>query len=333
VLQRGFAPGSTMPRGFHALMHSVLGPRGLYFTDAADPVVKEGSADLLLGELARSEEMEAVLAETAAALEAAGYDLQVPILEGGVNVFLDGAAGRERLFREDGAFRLRASGEHLDEAAIRERRAADPLALSPNVLLRPIVESTVFPTVAYVGGPGEMAYFAQMKAYFEAHGVEMPIVFPRWSATVVETKIRKVLDKFSMEIDALHRPFHEIASDFAREEVPDDVRAAIGKLRGALGSGVGELQKAAVKVDPTLKGTVQHMRSQAFSALDDVEKKVLTAVKREGEIALSQLEKAQLHLFPNGKPAERVQSPLYYLARYGGTFLEEVYDAFAVNFD
>ena len=112
-----------------------------------------------------------------------------------------------------------------------------------------------------------------------------------------------------------------------------DVRAAIGKLRGALGQGVGELQKAATKVDPTLKGTVQHLRSQAFAALDDVEKKVTAAVKRESEITLSQLEKAQLHLFPNGKPAECVQSPLYFLTRYGDAVLDGLYDAFEVNFE
>ena len=332
LLRAGFGPGSTMPRGFHDLLHAVLGPRGMFFTDAADPVVKEASSAVLFDELARAEEMESVLRETAEALQSAGHDLQVPILEGGVNLFLEGPAGRERLYREDGGFRLRTSGEHLDEAAVRGRAAEDPTVLSPNVLLRPVVESAVFPTLAYVGGPGEMAYFAQLRGYFEAHGVEMPIVFPRWGATVVETKIRKVLDKFSLDIEALARPFHEIASDFAREEVPDDVRAAIGKLRGALGSGVGELQKAATSVDPTLKGPVQHMRAQAFSALDDVEKKVLTAVKRESEIALSQIEKAQLHLFPHGKPAERVQSPLYYLTRYGDAFLDEVYGAFSVNF-
>jgi uncharacterized protein YllA (UPF0747 family) len=178
-----------------------------------------------------------------------------------------------------------------------------------------------------------MAYFAQLRAYFEAHEIQMPVVYPRWAAAPVETKIRKVLSKFGVEIGDLNRPFHEISSDIAREEVPDDVRAAIGKLRGALGAGVGELQKAATRVDPTLKGTVQHLRSQAFAALDDVEKKVTAAVKRESEITLSQLEKAQLHLFPNGKPAERVQSPLYFLTRYGDAVLDGLYEAFEVNFE
>ena len=161
----------------------------------------------------------------------------------------------------------------------------------------------------------------------------MPIVYPRFGVTPVETKIRKVLTKFGLDVDALNRPFHEVAGDIAREEVPADVKKALRGLRGAIGKGVGELQQAVTPIDPTLKGTVQHVRSQAFAAIDDLEKKILHAVKRENEIALSQLEKAQVHLFPNGTPAERVQNPLYFLTRYGGAVLDSLYERFQVNFD
>jgi bacillithiol biosynthesis cysteine-adding enzyme BshC len=333
LVARGFAAGSTIPSGFQAFYRAILGPFGLCFTDAADPVVKERSHDVLFRELDRSAELEGVLASTAEALGAAGYDLQVPLMDGGVNLFLEGPAGRERLYREERRFRLRSSGEVLERRDIEARVAADPRSLSPNVLLRPVVESTVFPTLAYVGGPGEMAYFAQLRAYFEAHGLEMPIIFPRWAATIVETKIDKVLSKFGVGVDDLNRPFHELASEIAREEVPEEVRAALGKLRGALGAGVSELQKSAIEIDPTLKGSVQHFRSQAFSALEDVEKKVTAAVKRENEVTLAQLAKAQLHLFPHGKPAERVLGPPYFLTRYGSAFVDRLFEAFEVNFE
>lgn len=333
LIRGSFGSGTTLPVGFHALLQHLLGRFGLYFADAAHPALKEHSADLLMGELEGGAEFECVLGETAGALEAAGYHLQVPIMEGGVNLFMEGAAGRERLYREGDHFRLRTSGTVLSADQIREARARDPAILSPNVLFRPVVESAVFPTLAYVGGPGEMAYFAQLKDYFEAHSMEMPVIYPRWSATLIETKIGKVLDKFGIELEALQRPFHEIASDIAREEIPDDVRAALGKLRAAIGAGAGELQKATKSLDPTLKGPVGHLRSQAFAALDDVEKKIMQAVKRESEITLSQLEKAQLHLYPLGKPSERVQNPLYFLTRYGGVVLDELYERFAVNLE
>ncbi|MEM7417402.1 MAG: bacillithiol biosynthesis cysteine-adding enzyme BshC [Gemmatimonadota bacterium] len=333
LVRSGFGQGSTLPEGFHQLMHRTLGRLGIAFTDAAHEGVKTSSRELLLAELGHSERMESVLADTVQRLEAAGYGVQVPLMPGGVNLFLEGPAGRERVYRDGEGFRLRTSGEQLTFDEIVARVEADPKALSPNVLMRPVVESAVFPTLAYVGGPGEMAYFAQLRAYFEAHSIEMPIVFPRWSAAPIERKIGKVLGKFDLEPADLARPFHEVASDFAREEVPGEVRAAIGTLRGALGSGAGELQKAAAGVDPTLKGPVQNFRSQAMAALSDVEKKVLQAVKRESDIALQQIEKAQLHLYPNGKPAERVQSPLYYLSRYGDDFVDQAYAAFEVNFD
>jgi bacillithiol biosynthesis cysteine-adding enzyme BshC len=333
LIRSAFRPGRTLADGFHDTLQHLLGRFGVFFTDAIHPVVKRDSAPVVLAELERAAELEGVLSRTAGELESAGYALQVPILEGSVNLFAEGPAGRERLYRENGSFRLRTSGEEVSADELRARFAADPNALSPNVLLRPVVESWLFPTLAYVGGPGEMAYFGQLEAYFDAHGLTMPVVFPRWSATMIEGKIGKVLQKFGLEVGALDKPFHEVASEVAREEMPGEVRTALGKLRGAIGSGMGELGKAARGVDETLKGPVQQGQSQALGILDDLEKKILQAVKRQSEVALAQLEKAQVHLFPSSKPAERVQSPFYFLSRYGGAVLETLYERFRVNLD
>ena len=332
-IRASFTADATLSDGFHGVMQHLLGRFGIFFTDAGNPALKRHSAALLRDELKRAEEFEGVLSETAGQLEAAGFSLQVPILEGGVNLFLEGPAGRERLYRDGDDFRLRTSDQHVSRADVLAQQEADPSVLSPNVLFRPVVESSVFPTLSYVAGPGEMAYFAQLRAYFEAHGIQMPIIHPRHTAAPVETKIQKVLDKFDLDVKALHRPFHEVAGDIARDEVPGPVRAALGQLRGAIGKSVGELTQAVKPIDPTLKSSVQHVRSQSFGALDDLEKKIVQALKRENEIALAQLEKAQVHLFPNGKPAERVQNPFYYLTRYGGSFLDSLYEQFQVNLD
>ncbi len=331
LLRETAVEGATLSGTFRALMEAFLGRFGLVFTDAAEPALKAAAAPALRRELERSEELEGVLAATDRRLQDAGYGLQVSLMEGGVNLFLESEAGRERIYREDGGFRLRVSGAHLSAEEVLARAQADPAALSPNVFLRPVVESTAFPTLAYVAGPGEMAYYAQLRDYFTAHGIRMPVIHPRFGATVVEAKIRKVLDKFGLDVPALDRPFHEIAGDVTRDEVPAEVRRALGSLRGALGKGIGELEAAVKEVDPTLKGPVQHVRGQALGALDEVERKVLHALKRENEIALAQLEKAQLHLFPRGKPQERVMNPFYYLTRYGAAFLDEAYARFAVN--
>jgi uncharacterized protein YllA (UPF0747 family) len=214
---------------------------------------------------------------------------------------------------------------------VRERQAEDHLVLSPNVLSRPVVESSVFPTLSYVGGPGEIAYFAQLGEYFRAHGLEMPIVYPRCSVTLVEKKIRKILDKFELSLEFLQKPFHEVASEVAREGVPQEVGQAMQDFRESVAKCTEELEQAVNSIDPTLNTGATQVRSQAFSALEELERKILQAIKRENQIGLNQLEKAQLHLYPDGKPAERVQNPFYFLTRYGGAFLEELYNSFEVS--
>jgi bacillithiol synthase len=331
-LRRCFQEEKTLSEGFLELMEGLLAPLGMCFTHASQPELKAASADLLFQELESSEASEALLAERATALETAGFGTQVTVMEGGVNLFLEGEGGRERIYRTDEGFRLAHSNEELSTETIRARVEADPQTISPNVLLRPVVESHVFPTVSYVAGPGELAYFAQISDLFEAHGILMPLISPRPSFTVVEGKVAKVLGKFGMEVEHLGKPFHEVASEIARDEVPDDVRKALGQLRGAIGEGVGKLLDAAKTVDPTLKGPVSHLRGQAFKEIAEVEKKIVQSVKRENEIGLAQLEKAQHNLFPEGKPQERVLNPHYYLARYGNSFLEALVERIEVEF-
>jgi uncharacterized protein YllA (UPF0747 family) len=212
-----------------------------------------------------------------------------------------------------------------------ERVEADPSLLSPNVLLRPVVESAAFPVISYVGGPGEIAYFAQLGDYFKSFGIRSPVVFPRFSVMVVESKIQKVMDKFGLSAQDLRRPHHELAGEIAREEMPDDIQRALGEIRGAIGKGSGEILGAAREIDPTLKGPITHARNQAFAAFQEAEKKVVQGIKRRSEIALSQVEKAQNHLYPLGKPQERVLNAFYYLARYGPEFLPAVAERFAVD--
>ncbi len=189
-----------------------------------------------------------------------------------------------------------------------------------------MVESAVFPTVACVCGPGELAYFAQLQPLYETHGLAMPVVVPRHSVLVIESKIRKVLDKFDLAPEALRHPVHEIAAELARKELPDDVRAALGKLRGALGEGTTALTEATRVIDPTLKGPIARVRSVGLDAVQEAEKKILHALKRKNETELNQLEKARLHLFPKGKAQERISNVLYFLARYGEPFLQSVLD-------
>jgi bacillithiol biosynthesis cysteine-adding enzyme BshC len=322
VVRECWGSGRTnLPDAFRCTIEELLGPSGLLCVDAHDPRLKAASAEVLLAELDGAARHETLLTDRTLELEEAGYHGQVTILPDAVNLLFEGEAGRERLYRDDDGYRLHRSGRRMSVAEVEQAVRAGEPALSPNVLLRPVVETAVLPTIAYVGGPSEIAYFAQLGPLFDAHGAGMPIAVPRRSVMVVEAKVRKVLDKFGLEVGELARPFHELVADIARDELPDEVRDALGGLKGAIARGTAELSNAARMVDPTLKGPINHARGVAFEALAEAEKKILQAVKRENEIALQQLEKARLHLYPDGRPQERVLNVFYYLARYGRGFV------------
>lgn len=328
LLRAAWTADATLADGFLRTVEGLLGPRGTAFVTAHDPALKEASLSVLRREIEGARDHEEALARRARELEEAGYHVQVHVLDGGVNLFVEGPAGRERLYRDDGSFHLRHSEQRLSRADLERILDDDPARVSPNVLLRPVAEGAVFPTLAYVAGPGEMAYYAQLEPLYEAHDVEMPIVYPRFSVTVLESKVGKVLEKFGLDVDALARPFHEVAGDVARDEVPPGARRTLGELRGTIGRKTSELQDETRELDPTLKGPISHARSVIFDALGDLEKKIVQAAKRESEIALQQVEKAQLHLFPGGKPQERRMNPFYYLFRYGDRFLRDVEESF-----
>ncbi len=324
LLERAYAPERTLPEAYEDVLDALLGPAGVFLVQSHQPDLKMRALPLLLSELAQSDAREAALAENGASIEAAGFDLQVPLIEGATNVFVQKEERRERIFRDDGSFRLRGSEEKFSFDEIETLATRTPSSLSPNVLLRPVVESYLFPTLSYVAGPGETSYLPQTAPVFAGHGMEMPVVHPRMSLTVIERKVEKVLKKFDLDIEAMDAPHERLAGRIAREQIPEDIQSALDGLRRTLGEGTDRLAASVSGLDPTLSGPVKSFRNSTFGLLSDVEKKVVQSLKRENDVALSQIAKAQLHLFPNGQPQERVFNPFYYLVRYDRAFLDEL---------
>jgi len=329
-LAAAYPEGATLPAGFATLLGGMLAQAGVFILSPENPEIQRARLPILLNEAKGAGVHGAALEDGAAALDQAAFGPpQVPILPGGVNLFLEVDGRRERLFldRPSGeaevpTFRLRQGERRWSLADLERAGEDDPGILTPNVLLRPVVESALIPTLAYVAGPGEMAYWGQLAPLFRGHGIRPPVVHPRWSGVLIEGKIEKVLRKLDVKVNDLRDPIHEIAAARARDDLPVPLVAALRALRGAVGSGSSAVASAIREVDPTLRGTVDHFRSQSLSLLDDVERKAVQALKRAQGVELEQLEKARRHVFPSGVPQERVFPAVYYLSRYGPTLLE-----------
>ncbi|HEX7120453.1 MAG TPA: bacillithiol biosynthesis cysteine-adding enzyme BshC [Longimicrobiales bacterium] len=333
LIRTAYRAGRSVADAFTELLTALLEPFELGFVDGGAPELKAAATELVERELVRAAEHEALMAERAAALEAAGYGVQVPVLDGATNVLYEDESGRDRVFREGPDFVLRRTGRRFGRDALLSQLRATPERFSANVALRPVVESALLPTVAYVGGPGEIRYFAQLGPLFEAHGVGMPVAFPRFGVTLLEPKVRKVLDKFGVDVDDFRRPAHELAARVLREELPAEVTEAIGALRRHLTEGYDRLARAAREIDPTLKGPLEKARNAGHVQLSEVEKKIVHHLKMQSELGIDQLGKARANLFPDGHPQERVLNVFQYLVRFGPELLGAVAERMEVELD
>jgi bacillithiol biosynthesis cysteine-adding enzyme BshC len=324
LLDRAYQPELSLAESYQEVLEALLGPSGVFLVQSHHPELKARALPILLQELRESEAREAAQQVNAASIEAAGFGLQVPLIPQATNVFVQGETRRERVFRDGAGFRLRGSERKVSYEELEALGTEAPWRLSPNVLLRPVVESVLFPTLSYVAGPGETSYLPQTAPVFAGLGIEMPVIHPRVSLTVIETKIDKVLIKFDLSLDDLDVPPQELAGKLARENIPEDIQAALATLRQSLGAGAQALADSVSRLDPTLSGPAQAFRKQSFGLLTDVERKIVQSLKRENETTLSQVAKAQAHLFPTGQPQERIFNPFYYLIRYDQGFLTEL---------
>lgn len=324
LLRRCYRPDATVAGAFREMMLGLFAEFDVVLFDPSHPAVKKEAAPLLWRELEQSAAHASLLETQSARLVEAGYHAQVTIAREAANLSYSDEQGRDRLVRENDTWHLRRTRRTFTTQDLEARLRSEPERFSPNVLLRPVVESALLPTVAYVGGPAEVAYFAQIGCLFDAHGIEPPLVVPRRSAIVIEPKVRRVLDKFELAPADLMQPFHEVVTRLVRGELPEEVRGPLASLRNAIGAGYDALGAGAAAIDPTLEAWIRNLRNQSLGQVENAEKKILSHLKKRGEIEIDQLRKAAANLYPGGAPQERVLNIFPLLARYGPGLLRDL---------
>lgn len=316
-----YTPGATVAAAFGGALAELLAPYGVLCLDAAHEAVKAASAPILLAALTDAKGLDADLASLRDRRAAEGRDVTVPLGDGATLVFLEDRLGRDRLMLADQGFVTRRAGDAFDLDALRRVATSEPRRLSPNVLLRPVVESALLPTVAYMAGPGEMAYLPLAEPVYRRLGVPRQTPVPRWSGVLVEPRVDRILEKFSASLDEVLMPAPELEARIARDQLPEEVVGAFTALREEIARHYAVIQQGALSVDPTLEKPVASAWNHAVSGTRDVEKKILQHLKRRSAVELGQVARVRAAVLPVGKPQERVFTVAPYLARYGRELL------------
>jgi bacillithiol synthase len=329
AVAESYRPGVTLSEAFARLVSRLL-PE-LVVLDPADAALKRVTAPVLAREIREGSPTSRLALETGGALLAAGYHQQVPVRPGFLNLFAIVEGQRRALGFANGIVEVRGTRERwpVDEAL--RRLEADPGPWSPGALLRPLAQDALLPTAAYVGGPAEIAYHAQIAPSYAHFGIPRPALLPRPSLTLVEPPQARALDAEKLTLGDLVGDPEALVARWAREAYPD-VEAAFARTREAIEREMGTVEKALGAHDPTLRAATASARGRALHQVDGLHEKALRALKKRDQGRADRLRRTRDALLPGGSLQERGLGLVGALGRHGLALvsrLETLLDPFA----
>jgi bacillithiol biosynthesis cysteine-adding enzyme BshC len=314
LLQECYRPGASLVSAFARLLTSLLGERDLIVVDPSDPRLKTLARPLFLQEIRTAPASARLVQAAEEKLRGLGYPPQIRLRGEGPNLF-SLRAGRRPLQKER---------EWNDRTELERIVAATPERFSPNVVLRPIMESFLFPTLAHVGGPHEIAYYAQLRGVFDHAGIPMPVLLPRASLTLVEGRIERLLKKHDLALPMLEQGAERIIEQVLRRKLPKAFVTRQQRVLQTVLKGFGTLKALVATLDPTLAPRVGRAEGMVKRQLTDVERLLLRSLKRRNQEIRIQVLRVLAHLHPGGEPQERVYGFMSYLCRHGLPLLDLV---------
>jgi bacillithiol synthase len=328
-LRRCYRPGTTMAAAFACWLDDLLGRHGLVVFDAADPEAKPLAADLFTRELQHPSETGELVRAAAAEMTRLGHAPQVEPAADAVALFYLDAAGRHPIRWRGGTYLI---GTVTRTAADLAAEAADhPERFSPNVLLRPLVQDRLLPTVCFVAGPNELAYQAQLGGVYRAFGVERPLLYPRATVTLVDSAAARFLDRAHLPLETLQPQDEAALNAFLAHHLPPTVDRALDEAGQAVAAQIGRLREAVVPIDATLAGAVDTTLARMQDTLHTLQSKIVRATKRKDETLRRQFQRTRSLVFPDGHPQERAVCVVFFLNMYGRALVDRLLEALPVD--
>jgi bacillithiol biosynthesis cysteine-adding enzyme BshC len=320
-LARHYRPGAGWARAFAGVLAELFAAEGLVLIDPRDPALGSDAEPVHRQAILRAAPIAEALASRVAAIEAAGFEAPVHVRRGAPLSFFHprGASGpRYRLEPADGGFaEVGGSGTHSPSALL-AALAADPLAFSTSALLRPILQDTLLPTAAYVGGPGEVAYFAQLGPLYAEYGLPMPVVVPRARFRVVDEGTRRLLDRLRLDPDDTLAPEDAL---LARCQAPERDLPRPAQLAQALvepfDQALAHLAPRLAAVGQGLDAAMERTRGAVQTAVSKLAAKYEKASLHRDQKLVDDVRRLKRLLYPGDAPQERFYGLPSFAARFG----------------
>jgi bacillithiol biosynthesis cysteine-adding enzyme BshC len=318
LLRSCYTPEVSPSEAFRRWIEALFAPHGLLVLDPAHPALQEAARPVHLRALEQAEPISALLQQRSRELEQAGFSVQVHVRPGApLSFFHPEGRGGPR-------YRVEPRGSELvlcgPERAISREAMAQGFC-STSALLRPILQDSWLPTAAYVGGPGEIAYFAQLPPLYQAMELPMPLVIPRARRVVVDETAQRLLGQLGLGRPALSEPRERLLARLGRSSAE---LQGLEALAAAAEQTLTAFEAQAEALDKALARAASKTREGVADSLARLIERSQRTLAQRDATTLERLDRLLARLHPRGEPQERVHAWPWYGARFGTSFVSQV---------
>jgi bacillithiol biosynthesis cysteine-adding enzyme BshC len=324
-LRESYRTGETLGSAFAKLFSRLFQHSGVVLIDASDPELHSLAASVYRAAVVAAEDLGDALLERSRELETAGYHAQVKVTPSSTLLFTLKDGSRVPLHRANGDFEI--AGEKLSPEELLQRIYERPGEFSANVLLRPVVQDYLLPTIAYVGGPAEIAYFAQAAVVHEELLGRVTPILPRLSATLIEPRLKRLLQRYGLSLLETFRGPEHLRVMIAERALPSDINSGFEAAAQQLEAALVGIQASLQRLDPTLVQASERAASKIRYQLERLRERTARAQSRRSEETAAHAALLSNSLYPEKELQERVIGAMSFLGRYGTQLLLTLYDA------
>lgn len=321
MVERAYRRGATLGEGFLQLVRELLEPLGLIFLDPLNASFRNIVAPFLAEVASRTADIMHSVLERSHALEQAGYHAQVFADAETSPIFLLDGGQRVSLKLRDGQFTNKHKSYTAEDL---RRRASD---ISPNALLRPVMQDFALPTVAYVGGPAEVAYMAQCQPVYHDLLGRMPVIVPRNGFTLLDDRSVRLLDRYHLDVADILGHREEVQSRIARQLVPADIAQRLEKMKSAISAELQDTGRTLSAFDPTLQASLAKSGAKIQYQLDKIAAKTARETFRRDDQAADVARRLTNAIYPHEHLQERMYTILPFLAQHGLQLIPQLFRA------
>lgn len=318
LFKKAYLENKTLADATRYLVNELFGDYGLVILDGNDKSLKANFKTIFKKDIFENIPFKKVN-ESINYFQSKNYSVQVKPRE--INCFLLGENSRERIEKRSDVFAIVNTEKTFTNAELEELIEKEPEKISPNVVLRPLYQQSILPNVAYIGGPGELAYWLEYKKMFDELAIQFPILHPRQTVLIIDKGIQQKLEKLGIEIIDVFKTEKELTDQFLTSK---NLTVDLETEKNKLATVFDELANKTMAIDKTLEASVKAEAQKAQNSMSMIEAKINKALKQRSDTEITQIKNSRTKLFPENIPQERYDNLSMHYSKWGLNFIPEI---------